>query len=502
VRVIVRFRPHDFIGPIPVLKYDKADSAESHAPGNNSMIQTLGLAQNPQKREIEPPRPADNKVAEGNRNAEVGRVRPRGKSMIQTLAFAQDPEKTEVEPLPQAASKVAEGNGRVAELERATFPENTSTVQTFGPDPNSYKAEIEPPPQAACSVVVGNGNAAELGRVTTSEKKSATQTLGLAPDSDKTEIEPPPQAVSSVAAANGNAAEIERVTPIGKKSTIQTMASAQISQKTQIELSRQAVNEVVERKETASGLERIPLEEIDVPPLSRIVFYTDPRGLAADRFRFLRMRIRELSSATKLQSLLVTSPLPLDGKSTVSLNLATALAEQGQNAVLLLEADLYHPSLAQRLGLKAGPGLAECLASGIAPLSVVRRVAPLGWYFLQAGSQLATPSDLLHGDEFAKIMRALSPHFKWIVIDSPPVLPVADALALARQADASFLVVRAGRTPSDAVQAAIEFLGAKHVMGVILNGVEGLERVYSKYNNYYGYSAATTSAREPSGAAE
>ena len=87
-------------------------------------------------------------------------------------------------------------------------------------------------------------------------------------------------------------------------------------------------------------------------------------------------------------------------------------------------------------------------------------------------------------------MRAVSPRFKWIVIDSPPIVPVADALALARHADASLLVVRAGRTPCEAVEEAFEALGAKHVMGVVLNGVEGLEQLYSKYNSYYRSSAA------------
>ena len=271
---------------------------------------------------------------------------------------------------------------------------------------------------------------------------------------------------------------------------IQTLGLVRNLQDTEVQPSPHPGNTLAGDSQNANELERIPREEVDVQPLSRIVFHTDPRGLAADRFRFLRMRVRELSNAGKLKSILVTSPHPLDGKSTVSLNLATALAERGENAVLLLEGDLYHPTLVQRLGLNVGPGLAECLASGLAPLSAIRRITPLGWYLLPAGSQLANPSELLHGDGFAQVMQRLSPHFKWIVIDSPPVAPVADALALARHADASILVVRAGRTPTEAVEAAVESLGRKHVMGVVLNGVEGLGRLYSKYNKYYG-SAAT-----------
>jgi len=242
-------------------------------------------------------------------------------------------------------------------------------------------------------------------------------------------------------------------------------------------------------------LDRVPSAEVHLEPLSRIVYYTDPRGLAADRFRYLRMRIREISNATKLKTLLVTSALSLDGKSTVSLNLATALAERGENDVLLLEADLYHPTLSQRLGLASGPGLAECITSGLPPFSAMRRLTPLGCYFLSAGHQLADPNELLHGDEFTKIMRALTPYFKWIVVDSPPIVPIADALALARHADASLLVVRAGQTPSEAVAAAVTSLGPKHVLGIVLNGVEGLGRLYSKYNKYYGSAAAAHALR-------
>ncbi len=235
-------------------------------------------------------------------------------------------------------------------------------------------------------------------------------------------------------------------------------------------------------------LEHIAVEEAVLEPLSRIVYHTDPNGIGADRFRYLRLRLRELSKTAKLKILLVTSALPLDGKSTVALNLATALAEHGNNAVLLVEADLYRSVLLERLGLHAGLGLAECLASGLEPIPLLRRVAPLGFYVMPGGQTLGNPSDLLQGQAFVKVIQSLSPFFKWIVIDSPPLAPLADAVALSRLADGTLLVVRAGRTPSQAVDAAVETLGANRVLGVVLNGVEGLERRYSKYGKYYRYS--------------
>lgn len=249
------------------------------------------------------------------------------------------------------------------------------------------------------------------------------------------------------------------------------------------------LSKIAEAPKGAIGLEHIAPEEVAVEPLSRIVYHTDPTGLGADRFRYLRLRLREFSKAGKLKSVLVTSPLPQDGKSTIALNLAAALAERGESAVLLLEADLYQPVLATRLRLRAGPGLAECLISGLDPISALRRVEPLGLYLLLGGKPLGNPGDFLHGDAFAGIMDVLAPHFKWIVIDSPPIAPLADTLALARHADASLLVVRSGQTPREAVDAAIESLGAKHILGVVLNGVEGLARRYAKYSKYYRPSA-------------
>jgi capsular exopolysaccharide synthesis family protein len=243
---------------------------------------------------------------------------------------------------------------------------------------------------------------------------------------------------------------------------------------------------------TPFALQHIPVEEVRIHSGSRIAIYTDPRGLAADRFRFLRLRLREQADTGKLKRILVTSPLPEDGKSTVALNLATVLAERGKRSVLLLEADLYHATIAQHLGVSARPGLAECLENGLDPMSALRRLEPLGWYLLPSGAAHGNPTELLQSDRLSGILEALSRHFDWIVIDSPPIGPVTDALSLARHSDASLLVVRAGRTPQEAVTAACTLVGTKHVIGIILNGVEGLNRLYGKNYGRYGGAVLTS----------
>jgi polysaccharide biosynthesis transport protein len=240
-------------------------------------------------------------------------------------------------------------------------------------------------------------------------------------------------------------------------------------------------------------LDQIPADEINMHEGIRIVLHSDPMSPGADRFRYLRMCLRELSQSGKLKTLLITSPLPQDGKSTITANLATALAEGGKRRVLVIEADLHHPTLTEQLGLDVRAGLAECLADGMSPTSVLRRLEPLGWFLLPAGEPCENPTELLQTDVLATVMQKLTQHFDWILIDSPPVVPLTDALSLARQANATLLVAREGCTPDAAIEKSIALLGRQRVLGIVLNGVEGLERVYSGYYGYYGYAQKASS---------
>jgi capsular exopolysaccharide synthesis family protein len=243
-----------------------------------------------------------------------------------------------------------------------------------------------------------------------------------------------------------------------------------------------------------TSLSNIPVVEAHVDHASRIVCYTDPRSAGADRYRLLRMRLRERYGTGKLKTLLITSAFPQDGKSTVTMNLATVLSERGKRPVLLVEADLHRPSLGHRLSLGPGTSLAECLQTGQNPMSAVRRIEPLGWYALFAGEARKNPTELLQTQTFGGIIQKLAPSFDWILIDSPPVVSITDALLLQPHADAVLLVVRAGQTPREAVEEAVRLVGHKQLAGIILNGVE-----HSRKHNYYYYgNGAATSIDRPS----
>ena len=261
----------------------------------------------------------------------------------------------------------------------------------------------------------------------------------------------------------------------------------------------ETLSTVSDKVERTFQLSHIPAEEVPLHPGVRIVLHSNPMSPGADRFRYLKMCLREASHAGKLKSLLITSPLPQDGKSTITMNLATALAEGGKRTVLVIEADLHHPTLTELLSLEVRPGLAECLAQGLSPTSALRRLEPLGWYLLPAGEPCENPTELLQNDALGDLLQKLSEHFDWILIDSPPVVPLTDAISLARHANATLLVAREGRTPDDAIEKSIALIGRQRVLAIVLNGVEDLEKRYSGYYGYgYGQGAVSKAINLPS----
>jgi len=246
-----------------------------------------------------------------------------------------------------------------------------------------------------------------------------------------------------------------------------------------------APDEFLDAWERADLYLPVATEVSPMPAESRVVAYSDPKSAGADKFRLVQLLLKSLQTARKLKTLLITSALPGDGKSTVALNLATVLSENGKLPVLLVEADVYRPTLARKLGLKPWPGLIECYKHGSDPMLAIRRIEPLGFYLLPAGQATDDSGGLLQDNFGSQLVKGLSSSFfSWILIDSPPTTPIADILTLKAQVDGTLLVARAGATPREALQESVQNLGRDHVVGIVLNAVEGIERAYSKY---YGY---------------
>jgi len=219
---------------------------------------------------------------------------------------------------------------------------------------------------------------------------------------------------------------------------------------------------------------------------SRIAVLESARVMGEDRFRLLRHHLKEIRLSRKLKSVIVTSAIPRDGKSTMAINTAAALVDQGRQRVLLIEADLHCPSLGRTLGLESVPGTAECLEFGHDPFSHIRRVDPLGFYFLQAGSSAAHPTDLIQSEAFPKLVERVCEQFDWVIIDTPPICPVPDTLSMWKHVDGVLVVVRSGATPRERADQAINLAGPERVAAIIFNGSVEASEDYYNYSSYYG----------------
>jgi capsular exopolysaccharide synthesis family protein len=233
-------------------------------------------------------------------------------------------------------------------------------------------------------------------------------------------------------------------------------------------------------------LSRVPVEQVSPPSSSRLISTERGKSIGAERMRLLRTRLWELRRLGTLNTLAITSSIPKEGKSTIAMNLSTILSDGNRFKVLLIEADLHCPGLGKSLGISNSTGLCECLESGVDPFSVIRRIDPLGWYLMQAGTTQRHPTDLIQSRAFPGVLADVTPNFDWVIVDTPPVLPVADTISICQSTDAVLLVIRSGVTPRENVDEAVEMIGPNRIGAIILNAADDINRSYNKYSSYYG----------------
>lgn len=216
------------------------------------------------------------------------------------------------------------------------------------------------------------------------------------------------------------------------------------------------------------------------------------RGETAEAFRAVRANLQYLGVQRPLRSLLVTSASPEQGKTTVAANLALTIARWG-GSVVVVDADLRRPRLEQAFGVEPfGPGLTSVLV-GAADLREVLRDHPLPsdegegparLAFVPSGPLPPNPSELLASAAMTALLDRLAAEFEYVVVDSPPVLVVADALELARNVDGVTLVVRRGQSSADEareLRAVVDRLGI-NLVGVVMSDAEPV-RPYGSYGD-------------------
>jgi non-specific protein-tyrosine kinase len=196
---------------------------------------------------------------------------------------------------------------------------------------------------------------------------------------------------------------------------------------------------------------------------------TRPRDEALSQ---LRTRLRPAGHGGLPNSLLVTSAVHTEGRTDTAVDLAVNVARTGRR-VVLVEGDLRRPRLAGALGLRDGPGLTDVATGDVALADALQTWEAGALRVLTSGTASPAPDTLLSSPKVAQVLHALEADADLVVVDSPPLLPYADATALASETEAVLLVVRIGRARYDLVQRALESLASvdAHVLGAVVTGV-------------------------------
>jgi capsular exopolysaccharide synthesis family protein len=259
----------------------------------------------------------------------------------------------------------------------------------------------------------------------------------------------------------------------------------------EITAEREQAVEVVTRDSSPTPVDRFPSVQVVVSPQSRLVCLVDRESIAAEKFRFLGVRLRQLRQNRPLKKVLITSSIPQEGKSMVAANLACTLARRQQQRTLLVDGDLRRPALSQLFGLGKLPGMCDWLQSEPGPVGNIYRLEGPGCWFLPAGSSPKNPLELMQSGRLSALMDQLTAWFDWIVIDSPPVLPLGDTSIWTRLADGVLLVTRQGATQKQQLQRGLDAIEQSKLIGALLNSSQ--EAASSDY--YSRYVPSTVAAQ-------
>jgi len=206
-----------------------------------------------------------------------------------------------------------------------------------------------------------------------------------------------------------------------------------------------------------------------------LVAGSDSESPAGEAFHLLGVRLRHLRRQRPMKKLLITSTVPQEGKSMVAANLACTLALRTQQKVLLLEGDVRRPTQSKIFGLPNKSGVCEWLNGVGSLVKNMYRLEGPGIWILPAGVATGNSLELLQSGRGIPLMEQLTNWFDWVVIDSPPILPLADTSVWTNLADGILLVARQGVTHKRQLKRGLEALGTHKVIGALLNSATSLE---------------------------
>lgn len=213
----------------------------------------------------------------------------------------------------------------------------------------------------------------------------------------------------------------------------------------------------------------------------RRIALLQPDSYVAEQYRSLRGRIDSLASQRPLKTIAVTSANSGEGKSTCSVNLATVTAMSVARSVLLIDCDLRRPKVHYTLGLQPRVGLAEILLSQASLDEAILKLDGINLDVLPVRMIPPNPSELLASPEMRRLIEEVAGRYDRVILDTPACLGLPDAKSISEICDGLVMVVRADVTPKEEVQAALDVLDRKRVVGLVLNGADATREQYGYY---------------------
>lgn len=231
---------------------------------------------------------------------------------------------------------------------------------------------------------------------------------------------------------------------------------------------------------------------------ARLVCMTDPGSLAAEKFRVLGLKLRHLRERRRLKRIVITSSIPEEGKSLIAANLALNQSRSKVLKTVLIDADLRRPELGRRFGFNRSlAGLSELLRGERRLDEVVYKLEGTNLWFVPAGVTPENPIELMQSGRLQQALEQLESFFDWVIIDTPPVLPLADTPLLMKMADGVLLVTREGVCEKKHLERTVEVIDRSTMLGVVVNSCDSNEQnyYYSRYGsvaNNEEFSASAT----------
>jgi len=218
---------------------------------------------------------------------------------------------------------------------------------------------------------------------------------------------------------------------------------------------------------------------------THLVSLTAPASFAAEQYQGLRLTVERLARGRDVKVIAISSPAAGDGKTVTAINLAGALARGSNDRVLLIDADLRRPSVARQLGITdAEVGLADALSDGRTSVAdVVKRLDAYNLDVIPAGRPRTGISQILRSPRLEAFLQEARQRYAYIVLDTPPLLPVFDSALLAKSVDGVLMVVSANQTPRKLLGEALNMLDASKVLGIVFN--RDARPLFGYYNAYY-----------------